>query len=140
VINEINTHNINLKISIYYDLLTDFQENTIIAKEEVPITYRILSGFCGLILILFSVYLIQFNQGLNVVSEGYWIKKIIHAFLLSSSFVLLIVGSFLIYEIVYKQTYNDEVLFLTLKKWINKYIIGAFIVGGLLVSFFINKF
>ncbi|MCC7559766.1 MAG: hypothetical protein KO318_04970 [Methanobacterium sp.] len=140
VINEINTHNINLKISIYYDLLTDFQENTIVAKEEVPITYRILAGFCGLILILFSVYFIQYNQGLNIVNESYWIKKIIHVFLLSSSFVLLIIGSFLIYEIVYKQTYTDEELFVSLKKWINKYIIGAFIVGGILVSFFINKF
>lgn len=127
--NELKKGKFNLKTAVYYDLLFEYEKNTLIFVEEVPKTYRFLGILGGFVFIITSVILLLykiFNEFIyNLVTVTF-------------SFLLLAIGIFLIYYIGIKGIFSDDEIFLELKNYLKNRYVDTFIFGGLVVSFFIN--
>jgi len=127
---------LDLETVLFYDLLHNFENETRLAVEEVPITFRLLGAFSGSIISIsmlfvdFHLWRIGYLHPGGVLPLNIAVNIII---VLVSVFVVYF-GGFLIYEIGYKGIFADKEIKQKLKQLVQKYFWG-FVVGAVIFGF-----
>jgi len=127
---------LDLETVLFYDLLHNFENETRLAVEEVPITFRLLGAFSGSIIFIsmlfvdFHLWRIGYLHPGGVLPLNIAVNIII---VLVSVFVVYF-GGFLIYEIGYKGIFADKEIKQKLKQLVQKYFWG-FVVGAVIFGF-----
>lgn len=129
---ELIKENFDFRVAIYYDLLFEYKKNTRIASEEIPLMYRFLGYFSGIILIVNVLYIdsILWKMG-YLQPNDLKLNFIQNAIILCLSGLLFALAAFLIYFIGLQGYYDDEIIKNKFKKLL-KYIVEIYVFGIIL--------
>lgn len=137
VSDELKEDILDLETVLFYDLLHNFEKETRLAVEEVPITLRLLGAFNGSIISILMLFVDFHLWRIGYLHSGGVVPVDIAAniIIVSVSVFVVYFGGFLIYEIGYKGIFADKEIKQKLKECLVQKYFWEFVVGAVIFGF-----